>query len=281
MAQAGAQALGAGAFYGAVRGRREQCGVIFTDLRHTAPRKLPSHAHELAFFAVLLEGFYGERYGRHDRQFRPFSVHYRPAGVPHQDEVGPRGARFFEIEVRPVWRARLADCSAMLDVARDDCQGGQLLWLAMKIFREVRGGLSSPALAMDDLALESLLAELLGAAARKPPVIERQRPRWLDRVIEKLAVTGAHRLTLDDLSREAGVHPVHLSRVFRKFAGEGIGEHVRRLRVLAACEQMREPGRSIADISLDLGFADQSHFTRTFRRVAGTTPGAFRAQLAM
>ena len=271
MAQSGPQALGAGSFYGAVQSRRELCDAIFTDLCHTTARKLPSHAHELSFFAVLMEGLYGERYGRQERQFRPFTVHFRPAGVPHQDEVGPPGVRFFEIEIRPSWRNRLADCAAALDVARDDCKGGALLWLAMKVFREVQD--SAPA---DDLAVESLLAELVAAAARMPPESDRKSPVWLRRIIDKLEVDYAERLTLNDLSREAGVHPVHVSRVFRKCVGEGIGEHVQRLRVRAACEQMREPEASMADISFALGFADQSHFARTFRRVVGMTPNAFR-----
>jgi AraC family transcriptional regulator len=275
MAQAGGQqALGAGAFFGAVQSRREQCGAIFTDLRHTSPRKLPSHAHELPFFAVLMEGLYGERYGRQEKQFRPFTVHFRPAGVPHQDEVGPNGVRFFEIEVRPIWRKRLEDCSAALDVARDDCDGGELLWLGMKLFREVHGVAATP----DDFSVESLLAELMAAAARIPRETS-HRPAWLSRIVERLAVEYAERLTLDELSREAGVHPVHLSRVFRKCVGEGIGEYVHRLRVRAACEQILEPEISIAEVSLALGFADQSHFTRAFRRVTGMTPAAFRSQL--
>lgn len=272
----GQQALGAGTFYGAAQSRHEQCDAIFTDLCHRSPRKLPLHSHELSFFAVLIEGLYGERYGRQDRQFRPFTLHFRPAGVPHQDEVGPSGVRFFEVEIRPIWRNRLADCSAALDVARDDCKGGELLWLAMRLFREVHG--SQPA---DDLSVESLLAELMAAAARMPSESKGQRPQWLRRIIDKLAADYSERLTLDDLSREAGVHPVHLSRVFRRSVGEGIGEHVRRLRVRAACEQMRIPEISIAEISLALGFADQSHFTRAFRRVAGVTPMAFRSQLLM
>jgi AraC family transcriptional regulator len=35
----------------------------------------------------------------------------------------------------------------------------------------------------------------------------------------------------------------------------------------------------LAEISLLAGFADQSHFTREFRRVTGLTPHAFRSQL--
>lgn len=269
----GERGLGAGKFYGSVEARREQCDAIFTNLRHASPRKLPSHFHELPFFALLLEGSYGERYQRRERQFRPFTIHFRPAGIPHQDEVGPHGVRFFEIEIRPSWRHRLAECSAALDRARDDCQGGPLLWLGIKMYREFRGG-------ADDLLVESLLTEMLAQVARMQRENFHCPPGWLGRIIEKLTAESCQRLTLDDLSREAGVHPVHLSRVFRKWAGEGIGEYVHRLRIRAACEQMLTPEISMAEISLAAGFADQSHFTRVFRKATGITPAAFRKQVS-
>jgi len=275
MAEAAAQpALSAGAFFGAIERRHEQCGAIFSDLRHASPRKLPAHSHELAFFALLMEGLYAERYGRQETQFRPFTVHFRPAGIPHQDEIGPRGVRFFEIEVRPVWRKRMEDCSAALDVARDDTGGGELLWLAMKLFREV-GDAGSP----DDLNVECLLAELMASAARTRRERLPDRPAWLARIVEKLAADYCQRLTLEELGREAGVHPVHLSRVFRRSMGESIGEHVRRLRIRSACEQMLEPEISLAEIGAATGFADQSHFVRAFRRITGMTPAVFRSQV--
>ncbi len=85
--------LGGGHFFGAVRGRVENSGALFTDLRHSIPRQLPCHSHELPFFGLLLAGQYGERYGRDSKQFGPFSIMYRPAGIPHQDEIGPQGVR--------------------------------------------------------------------------------------------------------------------------------------------------------------------------------------------
>jgi AraC-like DNA-binding protein len=43
---------------------------------------------------------------------------------------------------------------------------------------------------------------------------------------------------------------------------------------------MLTPEISTAEISLATGFADQSHFTRVFRKVTGITPAAFRVQLS-
>jgi AraC family transcriptional regulator len=271
MAEAVAPVMRGGNFYGAVRRRHDQCDAIFTDLQHSSARRLPEHAHELPFFALLLEGDYGERYGHRYKQFGPFTMAFRPAGVPHQDEIGPRGVRFFEIEIRPSWRDRIENCSGSLDTAYDECGGGEMLWLAMQLFRETRGTQHD-----GGLLIEGLLAELVAAVALLPRETAKDPPPWLGRVVDKLKSEYGERLTLEDLALEAGVHPVHLSRVFRRSAGEGIGEYVHRLRIRAACEQMLAPHRSLAEIGLATGFADQSHFTRAFRRIAGMSPGAFR-----
>ena len=268
----GEERLSGGKFYGSVLGKQVVGGAIFTELNHSQPRKLPAHSHELPFFCLFLGGDYGEKYGHRDVQFRPFTFSFRPSGVPHQDEIGPRGARMFGIEVEGEWQRRLQSCSGNLGVAYD-FEGGEPLWLALKLYFETRTPLDPR-----DLQVESLVAELLGLVACKP---ERCRvaPFWLRRIKEKLNVEFRERNTMDDLSREAGVHPVHLSRVSRHFTGKGIGEFVHRLRVREACERMMNPEASLAAISCELGFADQSHFTRTFHNITGTTPGAFRAML--
>jgi AraC family transcriptional regulator len=270
----GSQALGAGSFYGAIEGKQERCGAIFTDICHTSPRKLPKHSHELPFFGLLVAGSYGERYRHQETQFRPFTIMFRPAGIPHQDEIGPDGVKFFEIELRPSWSQRLDECSATLNDAHEDCVGGEVLWLGMKLYRELHSD------ATDELAVEGLLTELLASVACMSREQVRERPAWLDRVVDKIAAEYVERLTLDELSGEAGVHPVHLSRVFRRWKGQGIGEYVHRLRIRAACEQMLRPETPIADIGVATGFADQSHFTRTFRRLTGMSPARFRGMVA-
>ena len=65
--------------------------------------------------------------------------------------------------------------------------------------------------------------------------------------------------------------------IFRRSVGEGIGDHIHRLRVRTACERLLDPHASLAEVSFATGFADQSHFTRSFRRITGMTPALFRS----
>lgn len=265
----GAQALQGGKFYGSILRKRECHEAIFTELQHASPRKLPSHSHELAFFAIQLAGDYRERYGREQVDYAPFTVAFRPAGTPHQDEIGPRGVKLFEIELKPRWQTWIQQCSGSLTTACDDRRGGEMLWLGLQLLHETR----EPS--VDQLQTESLLTELVGRAARLNHETK-QAPRWLERVVEKLYCEFRERLTLSDLATEAGVHPVHLSRVFREFQQVGIGEFVRRLRIQSACRMMLAAEMSLTEIALETGFADQSHFTRAFRKVTGVSPTIFR-----
>jgi AraC family transcriptional regulator len=86
---------------------------------------------------------------------------------------------------------------------------------------------------------------------------------------------------MSDLAREAGVHPVHLARVFRKMERRTPGEYQQRLQVRSACDLLRDPEWPLAMIAAECGFADQSHFTRIFRRMTGTTPARFRQAVGL
>ena len=86
----------------------------------------------------------------------------------------------------------------------------------------------------------------------------------------------------EDLSREAiaemlRIHPARLSRLVRKFAGTGVCDYVRDLRLGCAEELlMAKEVIPIEDISRRCGFNSASYFISIFRRKYGISPGAFR-----
>ena len=104
--------------------------------------------------------------------------------------------------------------------------------------------------------------------------------RSLRRACEYVHAHFGENLTLAQVARAAGVHPVYLGQIFRQEFGETLGEYLNRIRVRAAAERLANSDLPLSAIALDFGFYDQSHFTRIFRQVTGATPGVFRADYA-
>ena len=133
----------------------------------------------------------------------------------------------------------------------------------------------------DDLALQSALFEILHDLIR-PPSIANATPRGsgcsaaVTRVRERLSDTWDQNLSLTELAASASMTPLSLLRSFRREVGctPQVYRTARRLEV--ARKLMREGGE-LAAVALKCGFTDQSHFTNTFRRWVGITPGQYRA----
>lgn len=87
--------------------------------------------------------------------------------------------------------------------------------------------------------------------------------------------------SLPDLACALSVSPHHLSRVFHSISGHTISRHRIRLRVRAALDRLGDGEPDIARLAVELGFADQSHFSRAIRSETGQTPSALRRLLAM
>ncbi|MBN8745537.1 MAG: AraC family transcriptional regulator [Thiomonas arsenitoxydans] len=81
-------------------------------------------------------------------------------------------------------------------------------------------------------------------------------------------------LTLDDLARAVGLSPWHLNRVFSRSVG--LPPHAWRNQWrLAQAKRLLRGGLSPAEVAASLGFADQSHLHRLFKRAFGVTPGGY------
>lgn len=264
-----------GEFYGDVLDRRRCGDFVLSELRHGEGRLLPAHTHELAYFCLLLGGAYREQVGRRVFEYEPFTVMFHPPGLRHRDEVGTPGGRFFNIEIQGGWLERLRECGASVPGPVRDARGGELVWLAARLHREYRAGdASSP------LDTEGLVLEMLARAARTAGAEERRPPAWLASAVELLRAEFRESLTVADVAARVGVHPFHLSKVFRRFRRQTIGDYVQRLRVRHAAALLSAGEMSLAEVSMAAGFSDQSHFTRVCRRVTGTTPGALRGALS-
>lgn len=83
-------------------------------------------------------------------------------------------------------------------------------------------------------------------------------------------------IDLDASARAAGLSPFYFLRLFAKVLGVTPHQYLVRCRLRRAARLLAEPGRSVTDVALDVGFGDLSNFVRTFHRAAGAAPGRFR-----
>ena len=100
----------------------------------------------------------------------------------------------------------------------------------------------------------------------------------LNRALEFINGTPYADITLDSMAKAAGLSPFHFCRVFKRATGLSPHQYVLRRRVGVGAEMLLERDESISNLALELGFADQSHFTMHFKRVHGIGPAAYRRQ---
>jgi AraC-like DNA-binding protein len=87
-------------------------------------------------------------------------------------------------------------------------------------------------------------------------------------------------LDIGMLARIAYVSEAHFIRTFSATFGETPHRYLQRRRVERAMFLLRGTDRSVSEICLDVGFTSLGTFGRTFRKIVGESPTAYRARAA-
>lgn len=267
--------LARGNFYGRTLKNFSAAGFSLSETRYEPGLRLPRHSHASPYFGFVLSGTYTEHFGRDVRACRPRTLLFHPAGELHSQHFDHEAVRLFRVELDG---ARASDLSrADLRAAHAAGSRSSLMdELACRLYREF----CAPDV-VSHLAVEGLALELIAATARlalNADNVAVHPPRWLARAHDLVMSRFAECLTLNEIAGEVGVHAVTLAREFRRCYGCTVGEMVRRERVEFACRELMKPGATLAQVGVSAGFYDQSHFSKTFKRVTGTTPARYRAR---
>ena len=98
----------------------------------------------------------------------------------------------------------------------------------------------------------------------------------LRRTIAYIKAHLAHELSLVTLAAVTKTSPAHFARMFKAATGLAPHQYVIRCRMEEAKRLLAETEDALSDISLQVGCADQSHFTALFHKHVGLTPRAYR-----
>ena len=262
-----ATTLRASQFYGRFEQRWDVAGFCVARLRACAPEHtVARHQHVDAHFVLVLHGEY--RSAAQAGRLGPGALVWNPAGTEHRDHFTTGHGGFLALSLS-------AGPAAALGL---DQGAPRLLGAAAAHTARAMAAMPAAAGASELLDLEGLAHELCisagGTAA--PDLAHRKVPPWLRRCMERLLDAPDTALSLAALAAEAGVHPVSLARAFRRHYGMSPGQLQRRTQLNRAAALLKR-GESAAAVAAACGFADQSHFTRSFRAEYRCTPAAWQA----
>ncbi len=132
------------------------------------------------------------------------------------------------------------------------------------------------------LLLCSHLSTRFAKPAAAPAVCEKVAlSPWQERRAKEMMASHMDRgLSIAQIATECSLSRSHFSRAFKKNTGYSPRDWFLQVRLDKAKSLLTQSSVSISRISLDCGFADQSHFTRVFTRVVGVTPFSWRRSLS-
>jgi AraC family transcriptional regulator len=231
---------------------------------------MPMHHHEVTCLAAVLSGEIQGQTGALAFRARPSSILCVPAGERHAHRFEGH-VHTLDVVFTGRMSARIGG-SSLLRAGHFEATGGVVTGTLTGLLHELR----TPDVA-SALMVEGLGFQLIAALTRSALATTTQRPPvWLRRVRERLRETYRSGPTLSSMAADVEVHPAHLAREFHRYFGCSLGADVRRLRVDYAARRIVSSGTPLAEIAVDAGFSDQSHFTRVFRTITGTTPERYR-----
>ena len=233
-------------------------GVRACLVHYPARLRQDAHVHERAQASILLAGSLREIVETREAVALRRSSGVKPAGIRHAAEFGPDGALMLSIEMsddvtlgtRPPceWRATPEAAKALISAVLNRQDRADALW---------------------DLMATLAVAKTSPPAGPSPAV----------RALKQALDDDPAAVRLEREADRLGVHRVHLSRGFT--AAYGLAPSLYRARVMTARALSSGLGRqaNLAAVAADVGFADQSHLARTFRREVGAPLSHIRALL--
>jgi AraC family transcriptional regulator len=255
-----------------------------------APTQRPEDAHADLEIAVPGPGAsvhiaYHTACGqRRDCDVRQHHVSIIPPGQPHQvdwRETAGLTVLFLSPKLLEQAAAEMFDACLPLIVENYTAIDAVVRQLAATASMTYRGGQPKSELFASSFAhvLALHVVRHYGLSRARQDVGKRLPNRVLQRAIEFMQSNMARSIQLEDVARAAGLSSFHFAHLFKQTTGMGPHRYLTLARVERLKELLRVTETTLDELALSVGFADQSHMTRVFKRFTGATPKAYRCAL--
>ncbi len=264
-------------------------GFTLNVFHDVPPCHVPQHEHPTHMASLVTSGCTSLHWttgGRKCRaQYAPGDIYLLPAGTrDHLEWDRPTNriiltvepsvlARAFEetahradFEILERWIFKDRHIASLMLALKDDLEDGSP---AGRIYGESLG-----------LAFAVYLARRYGVPTHEPRHYSGGLPSYrLRLVLDYIRTHLDQDVHLADLAALVGMSPHYFAQLFRQSTGQSPHQYMLAQRIERAKRLLRNRRLSALDVAVLLGFADAGHFSKVFRRIVGSTPTRYRADL--
>ncbi|MEP7143228.1 MAG: helix-turn-helix transcriptional regulator [Ferruginibacter sp.] len=225
------------------------------------------HYHEHPNLYFILNGSSVEKKRGCEKELLAGSLQFYYAGEQHQNirKGFPSESINLEIEY-----SLLSENSLTEDKINDTVKlFPSVKFAIIKILKELKTNDALSSITINMLILQ-IISQLKGGK------FGNASPIWIKQLHSLLNDCWNETVSLNSLSGTLGISPITISRYFPSYFKCTMGEYMRELKIDRAVELIKSTKLSLTEIAYTCGFADQSHFIRTFKQQTGVLPGKYQ-----
>ena len=226
------------------------------------------HSHQYASLSFLLSGTHQEDIGKNKYVRHPGDMKFIPAGELHRCHHYSDDARKINIALP---ESLLVKMAVTIDQIACSPDSSAAKFTMLKFHRELQNEWDD-----NNASLKVLCYELLHPGITNQKSSKRRMPQWAIQLKALLTEELHLPLEMETIALRLNVHPVTISRYFPHYFGCTLSQYIRQLRVEKSLTLIKRSSLTLTEIAFACGFADQSHFSHTFKSITGYLPKEFR-----
>lgn len=260
-----------GKYYGSRNSEKSFNGVLLSHYNYTGI-KTDWHYHENPYFMYVLKGNMKDCNTKIKTLCPSGSLMFNNWQESHYGSKHSVEASGFHLEFEKSWFKKNGINLNLLEGSQL-VQNPKIHLLFAKLYIEFM--LSDN---YSKVSVEILLLQICEALSNLKEKNSNINPTWIEGLKELLHYDSSN-LSLQYLSEQLGIHPVHISRTAPKHLSMSLGEYIRQDKIKRAIPLLSDANISLTEITYQLGFSDQSHFNRVFKSHFNMNPSSYRKMI--
>ncbi len=236
---------------------------------HPENKSIGMHYHENSHICMLLQGEDIEKRNGSSYLRSSGDVFFYPSGQVHGTISQKCYTKNFIVEFESVFLKKYELLESQIETSLS--KNKNVKFQLLRLFSELEHTSDCNSLTIETLLLELLLPRI--------EHIKDNSPRWNKHVLEILSDKWNQTVSLKELSMAVQIHPVAISKYFSIYNNCTIGEYIRKIRIEKSIPMLKNSNMKLGEIAYYCGFADQSHFIRSFKKLTGFLPLELRKNI--